>query len=177
MRISHNREGVPNGLAQVFAVIIALFAATFAGNTFAAEITGKVVGVHDGDTITLLADDRIQVKVRLAGIDAPELKQPFGNASKQELSRLVFGKEVRVEDKGKDRYGRTLGDVFVGVEWANEAQVRNGMAWVYLQYSRDPKLLEAERQARQGQRGLWRDKDVAPPWEWRRERAAARRRG
>lgn len=67
----------------------------------AGEITGKVVGVHDGDTITLLAPGNIEIKVRLEGIDAPELKQDFGNASKLELSRTVFGKQVRMEDRGK----------------------------------------------------------------------------
>jgi endonuclease YncB( thermonuclease family) len=135
------------------------------------EIVGKVVGVHDGDTITVLTAEKVEAKVRLEGIDALELKQPFGNASKQELSKLVFGKAVRVVDKGKDRYKRTLGGVYVGDVWANEAQVRAGAAWVFLRYSHDPALLAAEKLARDARRGLWRDKEPVPPWEWRSKKA------
>lgn len=132
-----------------------------------AEIIGEVVGVHDVDSITVRVPGSDQLKVRLEGIDAPELKQPFGNASKAELSRLVFGKQVRIEEKGKDRYGRTFGSVFVGVEWVNASQVKAGMAWVYLKYSKNPKLLAAESLAKRLQHGLWREVNAIPPWEWR----------
>jgi micrococcal nuclease len=84
---------------------------SFASLALGREIVGRVVGVRDGDSITVLTDDSRELKVRLEGIDAPELKLAFGNVSKQELSRLVFGKSVRLEEKGKDRYGRTLAHV------------------------------------------------------------------
>ena len=87
-------------------------AALVVASTAYADFTGKVVSVADGDTITVLRD-REQIKIRLAGIDAPEKKQPFGNASKQRMSELVFGKEVRVDDRKKDRYERTIGRVWV----------------------------------------------------------------
>lgn len=80
----------------------------------AETLTGQVLGVHDGDTLTLLVAGNQPVKVRLTGIDAPELKQPYGQQAKQALSALAFGKEARVESPGPDKYGRTLGTVFVG---------------------------------------------------------------
>jgi endonuclease YncB( thermonuclease family) len=101
--------------------------------TFAAdhaELVGKVVGVHDGDTLTLLVDGRTQYKVRLDGIDAPELGQDFGTRAKQALSKAIFGKTVRIETHGQDRYGRTLGEVFDGAESINRRLVlrRHGLA-------------------------------------------------
>lgn len=90
-----------------------------------------MVAVHDGDTITVLVE-KTQTKIRLAGIDAPELKQDFGNVAKRTLSELVFGRNVRVVDKGKDRYGRTIGDVYEGEKRVNLILVEKGMAWVYL---------------------------------------------
>ena len=94
----------------------------------AGPITGKVVGVSDGDTITVLTPAKESVKVRLYGIDAPESKQAFGARAKQELSGLVFGKAVRVEVVDKDRYGRTVGRVFVGDVDVNLEMVRRGFA-------------------------------------------------
>ncbi len=102
----------------------------------AATITGRVVGVSDGDTITVLDADRTQHKIRLAGIDAPESKQAFGSRSKQNLSDLVFGKDVAVEWDKRDRYQRTLGVVLVDGHDVNLEQVRAGMAWWYRQYAR-----------------------------------------
>ncbi len=91
--------------------LVALILA-FVSLTAHAEFTGKVVAVADGDTITVLRE-RQQIKIRLAGIDAPEKKQAFGNASKERMSEMVFGKEVRADDRKKDRYGRTIGRVWV----------------------------------------------------------------
>ena len=77
----------------------------------ALTIEGRVVGVADGDTITVLDNTNTQHKIRLAGIDAPEKKQPFGNVSKKSLSDLVYGKQVSVDYNKQDRYGRTVGKV------------------------------------------------------------------
>ena len=113
-----------------------------------------MVRIADGDTLTVLVD-RMQVKVRLSAIDPPERVQDFSQRSRQALADLVFGKEVRIETHGKDRYGRVIGDVFVGGKLVNEVLVREGWAWNFVKYSRSPRLAELERQARAARRGLW----------------------
>jgi len=131
------------------------------------EITGKVVGVHDGDSITVLAAGNVQLKVRLEGIDAPELKQAFSQQSKEALSGLVFGKTVNLHVTGKDRYKRTLAVVVVEGVNVNLELVRRGMAWRYDKYSKDAALLAAQDEAKAARRGLWADAAPVPPWEWR----------
>ena len=131
------------------------------------DFAGRVVGVGDGDSITVLKE-RQQVKVRLVDIDAPERAQPFGNRSKQSLESLVKGKEVRVVERGKDRYDRVLGRVYRGDIDVNAEQVRLGMAWVYRPFARDTTLYEIEAGAREAKRGLWRDPHPTPPWQWRK---------
>jgi endonuclease YncB( thermonuclease family) len=140
------------------------------------EIRGQVVGIADGDSITVLTADKKQYKVRLAGIDAPEQAQPFGQRSKQSLSDLVFRKEVRVEVHAKDRYTRQVGIVYEGSININQQQVARGLAWAYRQYlGKLPKpfakaLLDSEAQARSDKRGLWVDRSPTPPWQWRRQK-------
>jgi endonuclease YncB( thermonuclease family) len=141
----------------------------------AASITGKVVGVHDGDTMTVLTPAKESVKVRLHGIDSPEAKQAFGSRAKQELSSLTFGKQVRVNVEDKDRYGRTVGRVFVGNVDVNAEMVRRGFAWWYRNYAKkDVGLATAEAEAKNAGRGLWADKTPVPPWDFRRNEAASR---
>lgn len=132
-----------------------------------ADFKGKVVYVADGDSIAVLRD-REQVKVRLVDIDAPEKAQPFGNRSRQALGAMVHGTEVHVVERGKDRYQRILGRVYRGDLDVNAEQVRQGMAWVYRQYSKDATLLKIETAAKEQHRGLWRDLDPVAPWEWRK---------
>jgi endonuclease YncB( thermonuclease family) len=132
------------------------------------EITGKVVSIQDGDTITVLVGKE-QVKVRLDGIDAPESKQAFGTKAKQHLSELIGDNQVRVVVSGKDRYGRTLGTVFVSSKNLNEQMVKDGFAWHYKQYSKERQLAQLEDEARAAKRGLWADKDPVAPWEWRKQ--------
>ena len=152
-------------IALARAVFIA--ALLVAAPTFAAEIVGKVVSVHDGDTLTLLVDRR-QVKVRLASIDAPELGQAFGRASREELASICAGGTAFVLEQGRDRYGRTLGNVRCGSWDANAEQVRRGMAWVYTQYAPAGSPLYAlEGQARRERRGLWSEPEPVAPWTWR----------
>jgi endonuclease YncB( thermonuclease family) len=135
-----------------------------------AEVTGKVVAVVDGDTLTVLRDKE-QIKVRLVEIDAPEKAQAFGNRSKQSLSDLCFGKTATLADQGKDRYRRTLARVTCDGIDANAEQVRRGMAWVYRRYAPiDAPLYAVEGEAKAEKRGLWVDAEPIPPWEWRRER-------
>jgi endonuclease YncB( thermonuclease family) len=111
-----------------------LFLALLAGPLTAAELSGKVVGVSDGDTLTLLVADGSsfkQVKVRLGEIDTPESRQPYGERAKQALSDRVFGKPARVVVETTDKYGRTVGRVYVGGVDVNAELVKQGAAWVY----------------------------------------------
>lgn len=150
-------------VAQAVAV-----AAVMTTTAHGADLTGRVTRVIDGDTIEILAGPS-PTRVRLAAIDAPERKcgQAFGEASRRSLADLVAGKTVTVIDQGGDRYGRTLGFVFVGRLNVNAEQVRRGMAWHYRAYSADQALAGLERQARASHRGLWADDRAVPPWDWR----------
>lgn len=140
----------------------------------ATDITGQVVGVADGDTLTLLTADKTQVKVRLGEIDTPESKQPFGTRAKQMLSDLAFGKEARMVVQDTDRYGRTVGRVYVGSLDVNAELVKQGGAWVYRQYLKDQSLLTLEAEAKAAKRGLWGLPEIerCPPWDWRRGKCA-----
>jgi len=132
--------------------------------------TARVVGVSDGDTITVLAGST-QVRVRLNGIDCPEKGQPFGARAKQLTSKLAFGKTVTVRPLGRDRYGRVLADVILpDGRVLNEDLVAAGMAWHYRRYSKDKALARLERQAREAGLGVWSDARPVAPWEFRRER-------
>lgn len=139
-------------------------------------IQGLVVGVADGDTVTILDASNTQLKIRLMGIDAPEKKQPFGNKSKEALSALVFNKPVSVEYSKRDRYGRTVGKILVNGVDANLAQVKAGLAWHYKQYEREQSLddriaySQSEERARKEHLGLWVDPDPTAPWNWRHNR-------
>jgi endonuclease YncB( thermonuclease family) len=131
------------------------------------KILGRVVGVTDGDTITVLDENKKQIKVRLDAIDAPESGQPFGQAAKRALSEMVFGKDVIVHKKKEDRWGRTIGHVIVDGVDTNLAMLEAGMAWHYKEYDRNRRLSEAESAARKAKIGLWQDARALPPWEWR----------
>ena len=136
---------------------------------------GRVVGVSDGDTVTVLDASNTQFKIRLMGIDAPEKKQAFGSKSKESLSALVFNKQVTVEYNKKDKYGRTVGKITVDGVDANLEQVKVGMAWHYKKYQKEQSVDDrrlyamAEEQARAGKRGLWVDAEQTPPWDWRKQ--------
>jgi len=137
------------------------------------SIQGRVVGVADGDTLTVLDSEKVQHKIRLAGIDAPEKKQAFGNRSKESLSELVFDRLITVETTKNDKYGRAIGKVLVNGQDVNLVQLKRGMAWFYRQYQReqsaeDRRLYDAaEMQAKGDRRGLWVDQDPVPPWIFR----------
>lgn len=132
------------------------------------EIVGRVVGVADGDTLTILVNGHKQIKVRLAEIDAPEKSQPFGQRSKQSLSDLCFGKSVALQKTDTDRYGRTVAKVYCDGIDANAEQIRAGLAWAYRKYLHDQSLLVLENEARAARRGLWSDGEPVPPWEFRK---------
>lgn len=146
---------------------ITLLSITLVSTANAETITGKVVGVFDGDTITLLDSNKHQVKVRLAQIDAPEKKQDYGQASKKALSSAVFNKDVMIEVVAIDRYKRTVGKVIVDGVDVNLRQVNAGMAWVYRQYAKDQAYYTAEDTAKAAKVGLWSKPNPTPPWEYR----------
>lgn len=145
------------------------------------------MGVSDGDTITVLDADHEQHKIRLSGIDAPEKKQPFGQRSKENLSRLVYGRDVMVEWKKRERYGRIVGKVMVAEPGcsqqdcpktidAGHAQVASGLAWWYAHYAKEQwngdadRYAKAEQEAREKRLNLWSQPDPIPPWDWRKQR-------
>ena len=137
----------------------------------AETITGRVVGVSDGDTLTVLDASNTQYKIRLAAIDAPEKAQPFGQRGKQKLSDLCFGKSASIQVISTDRYGRSVGDVDCAGVNANEVMVQSGLAWVYRKYDKGHEHFYAiEEEARNTRRGLWADDNPTPPWEWRKSK-------
>jgi len=142
--------------------------AVFSLSTQAEIIRGKVIKIADGDTLTLLANSNKKIRIRLAGIDTPEKKQPFGNSAKKILAKLVFQKKILIETETKDRYGRTIGVVFLNNKNVNNELVRQGMAWVYKKYTDNKILYELEAQAKTRRIGLWADDTPIAPWDWRK---------
>lgn len=143
----------------------------------ATQRTCLVVGIADGDTLTARCGQPgayEQVKVRLAEIDAPEKKQPFGERSRQSLANMCFQREAVLRPTTIDRYGRTVARVECDGRDANADQVRAGMAWAYTHYQTDPAIPLLEHQARRARIGLWSDLGTAAeptaPWEWRKVR-------
>ena len=154
--------------------IIILFITLNFNIAWAATLEGRVVGIADGDTITILDTTNTQHKIRLAGIDAPEKRQPFGNVSKQSLSDLVFGKQVVVDYQKLDRYDRVVGKVIVDGMNANLEQVKRGLAWYFKKYKSELVLddrlayLHAQKDAINARIGLWVEHNAIPPWEFRK---------
>lgn len=138
--------------------------------SFSFELIGKVIKVSDGDTVTILTQDKIQHKIRLNDIDAPEKKQSFGNKSKDNLDKYIAGKTVTVQYKLKDKYKRILGTIYYNNKDINLQQVKDGYAWVYKKYSKNPIYYGAEKVARENKKGLWIDKNTVAPWEFRKKR-------
>lgn len=132
-----------------------------------ATLTGKVVSIADGDTLTILTDDKQQVKVRLEGIDTPERGQAFGSKAKDALADMVFGKSVTIRKTGTDKYDRTLGFVEVDGTDVNLNLVENGWAWHYTKYNSQEKFAKAEIAARTAKRGLWSQDGAMAPWDFR----------
>lgn len=132
-------------------------------------IIGKIIKITDGDTVTLMARNYRKIRIRLASIDAPEKKQPFGQKSKQFLADLVFQKQVKAEIYGKDKYHRRIADIFIGDSWVNAEMVKSGMAFVYRRYNKSPYLIHLEKQARKQKKGVWQQPQhlIIYPWDFR----------
>jgi endonuclease YncB( thermonuclease family) len=161
-------------IAAAFVVAISALGCVDAS---AGTLSGKVVGVADGDTVTLLVDQET-IHVRVAGIDAPERGQPFSQASKQGLSKCAFGQPVKVEWHKKDRYGRTVGKVMAGTVDCGLRQIEQGLAWHYKAYAKEQAANDresysyAEASAREARAGLWDAAAPVAPWEYRHQRRA-----
>jgi micrococcal nuclease len=128
----------------------------------------RVVGVHDGDTVTCLDESNQQQKVRLAEIDAPEIGQDYGKVSREVLAEMVFGKTVEVTEDGKDRYGRWIGHLSSNGVDVNRQMVATGNAWHYVDYSRDTSLAALQSQAQSQRLGLWAQPSPVAPWDFRK---------
>jgi endonuclease YncB( thermonuclease family)/methylphosphotriester-DNA--protein-cysteine methyltransferase len=143
-------------------------------------IEGKVINVHDGDTITVLDQNNKKFHIRLQGIDAPELKQEFGSVSQQNLSRMVLGKQVTIVWTKVDKYRRTVGTIRLDGQDINIEQVKAGMAWHFKKYEDEQEPQDrvtyaaAEQQARAANLGLWKYPNPMVPGEWRQEVKAKR---
>jgi len=159
---------------QAAAIFAAFVTFTSPLEVRAAELDGTIVGVADGDTVTLLDASKTQHRIRLDGIDAPERAQPHGQRARQSLAALAHGRAARADCPKVDRYGRavcrvTIDGVDVGLE-----QIRRGYAWHYVKYAREQRATEresysrAESAARSSQAGLWSFSDPVPPWDYRR---------
>ena len=149
----------------IFSILLICLALPSTADT----ITGKVIAISDGDTLTVLID-KTPYKIRLSEIDTPEKRQPYGKKAKQALSDLVFGKTISVKVETTDRYGRTVGRIYLGDLDVNAEMVRNGHAWVYQKYAKDKNLYQLEVIAKENEVGLWSlpEAQKIPPWEWRR---------
>ena len=129
-----------------------------------ASFTGRVVGISDGDTLTLLRD-RTEVKIHLHGIDCPETGQDFGSGAKAFTSEVAFGKVVTIQPAGRDRYGRTVAEVVLSAGRSlNRELVRSGLAWWYRKYApRDSTLERLEHEAKEAKLGRWFQPNPIPP--------------
>ena len=157
------------GYVRVFVVLIGLL--LYAATAWA--WSAKVVGITDGDTVTVLRPGNVQVKIRLYGIDTPERKQAFGTKAKNHLGDLIHGKQVEIIEMDTDRYGRTVALIEHNGLDVNGEMVKAGLAWVYTKYCESVicyKWKTWEVMARMSGDGLWADKHPIPPWEWRKKK-------
>lgn len=145
--------------------LVALFAI---GNLAqGAEFTAKVIAVLDGDTVLIKRPSGLK-KIRMAGIDAPEKAQLFGETAKQSLTEMVLGKQVKITTEAVDQYGRMVAHLSVDGLDVNAEQVRRGMAWENSRFHNDRAMLALQEEAKQAPRGLWAQGEPMPPWEWRK---------
>lgn len=169
-----NRFRMSPGIRRSLWLISVIAAFFFANSSFAETLLGEIVGISDGDTITVLDADRKTHKIRLAGIDSPESKQPYGQRAKESLSDWTYRKSAQIEWSKADRYGRIVGKVIVGGKDVCLEQIRQGMAWHFKRYENEQPLEDrlayarAEQDAREARAGIWTDSEPVPPWEWRR---------
>ncbi len=171
---------MPSTLSPLAPAVFAACLSISFGQAAAADsggFSGRVVGVTDGDTVVVLDGNRDRIKVRVAGIDAPEKRQAFGEKSKRALSDCAFGRDADVIGDKRDKYGRTVAKIVADGKDCGLAQITAGLAWHYKKYEREQSSTDresyatAETAARDSKTGLWEDKAPVPPWEWRTAKA------
>lgn len=132
-------------------------------------LDGKVIGIADGDTFTLLMQENQKVRIRLYGIDCPEKAQDFGQVAKQKLSDLIFNRQVKIVKKYDDRYGRAVALVYDEKNnCINEEMLRAGLAWHFTRYDSNTAWQQLQDEAQAKRIGLWSDPHPTPPWQWRK---------
>lgn len=136
-------------------------------------LAGTVLRVLDGDTLDLQESTRT-VRIRLAGIDAPEYDQPFGRAAREHLDRMCKGRSLQAVVLDRDQLGRAVADVYLQDRWVNGEMVLNGLAWHFVRFDNSRELSDYEQQARLARRGLWSNRSPEPPWDWRDHKKASR---
>lgn len=132
-------------------------------------LTGRIVGVKDGDTVVVLDSLNHQTTLRLAEVDCPEKSQPFGTKAKQFTSDQIYRKEIKYIVTDIDRYGRSIAMIYYDDnKYLSAELIKNGLGWHYKRYSVSEELANFENSARLQKIGLWYDKNPIEPWEWRR---------
>jgi len=165
---------------KIFAFTVLLFSVAFSNcepivNDESRGDRYLVVGISDGDSIVVVDKNKKRERVRLATIDAPENGQAFGKPSKQSLSEMIYKKHVRLEIQERDRYGRIVAQVYIGELNASVEQLKRGFAWHYVAHARDQDPVDRElykrtaHAARVARRGLWKDENPTPPWDYRKK--------
>ena len=139
----------------------------------AETFSARVIVVMDGDTVMVLREGE-KIRIRLADIDAPEKDQPFGKQSRDSLLEMVGKKQVQIDSRAVDQYGRTVGFISVEGRNVNQEQVRRGMAWEYSHYHTDKTYIGLQNEAQHERRGLWSRNSPQPPWQWRKQHPSVR---
>lgn len=164
----------PLAASMIWAMTLLMACAPSSAQIPQKEVIGRIVRVTDGDTVRLLSSDNTHIKIRLAGIDAPESRMPYGQASQVHLAGLVLNKEVVAVIQKQDRYGRTVATLLYGTQDINLTMVQAGMAWHYKRYAHEQtqnqaaNYAQSEQVARTEGRGLWQHEIPTPPWMWRK---------
>lgn len=144
------------------------FAILIYGYSAISQTSGKVIRVADGDTFTIIDATGKMHKIRLFGIDCPELKQPFGSQAKAYTEKLVMGQNVSLQKISKDRNGRVVAKVMVNQLNLNELLLKNGYAWHFTRYDNSLLYATLQQQAKAAKLGLWATSNPIAPWEWRK---------
>ncbi|MCQ4035059.1 thermonuclease family protein [Kaistella montana] len=145
----------------------------FLSNLFWSQVSGKVVGIKDGDTVVVLLDGNIQKTLRLAEVDCPESSQAFGKNAKQFTSGQIFGKTISFIETDTDRYGRTIAKIYYDNKYLSAEIIKAGYGWWFYQYSNDKSLGELQNLAMNAKLGLWQDPNAISPWEFRKQKREA----
>ena len=138
---------------------------------YAQTLTGKIIGIKDGDTVVIIDANNIQTTLRLAEVDCPEKAQAFGTKAKQFTSNAVYLKQIKYEVTDTDRYGRSIAKIYYDDNKYLSAEIiKNGFGWQYKQYSTSKLLAKLEQEARQNKRGLWVDANPVYPSDFRKSK-------